>query len=412
MKTKLFYYYPPSEELWEKAIFVFDTNVLLDLYRYSESSREDLLKVIEKLSKDKRVFIPFQVAIEYQRRRIAEISSQEKIYSTKKTEITGELNALKNRFNDLKKFEEKTKKKIDEKINDTEKFLLSKIVEYEVKHPKLMEADFIRDKLTELLDDFVGDEPDNDHLQKIYNDGKSRYDKNIPPGFLDIKKPEPNRYGDLIIWEEMIAYSIKEEKPIIFITRDVKDDWWLNHSGKTISPRIELLKEFKERTKNDFYMYQTFNFLGYAKNNFGLEIEESSVQEIEEIEDYFQEQDDVLLDNFMRNIEPIINKKLQKKYPKGMYKFSYDVYFHSKIKADVFIFLNDLNVFNLIVNINPQKYNISIGRTLYFLDKNEVFKKESMNRVAHHLITYINEFIEDNKLFFDDDYNTIYEDDE
>lgn len=33
-------------ETWRSALFVFDTNVLLNLYRYQESTREELLNVI------------------------------------------------------------------------------------------------------------------------------------------------------------------------------------------------------------------------------------------------------------------------------------------------------------------------------------------------------------------------------
>ena len=32
--------------LWEKGLFVFDTNVLLDLYRLPESAKNDLLSIL------------------------------------------------------------------------------------------------------------------------------------------------------------------------------------------------------------------------------------------------------------------------------------------------------------------------------------------------------------------------------
>lgn len=38
-------YYTPSveefNELWQKCIFIFDTNVLLDFYEYRQATRED-----------------------------------------------------------------------------------------------------------------------------------------------------------------------------------------------------------------------------------------------------------------------------------------------------------------------------------------------------------------------------------
>ena len=36
-----------KQELWEKCVFVFDTNVLLNLYRYSAKTRTSLLAAFE-----------------------------------------------------------------------------------------------------------------------------------------------------------------------------------------------------------------------------------------------------------------------------------------------------------------------------------------------------------------------------
>ena len=35
--------------VWKQALFVFDTNVLLNLYRYQSGTRDELLNVLEKL---------------------------------------------------------------------------------------------------------------------------------------------------------------------------------------------------------------------------------------------------------------------------------------------------------------------------------------------------------------------------
>ena len=56
--------------IWEdeKTLFVFDTNVLIDLYSFQPESREDFFKVLDKL-KD-RIWIPYHVGLEFQRRRL------------------------------------------------------------------------------------------------------------------------------------------------------------------------------------------------------------------------------------------------------------------------------------------------------------------------------------------------------
>src|SRR5688572_12058573 len=75
------YYRPNKEELqklWEKCIFIFDTNVLLDLYRYPKQTREELIGLFHQISE--RVWIPHQVALEYQENRLTVIAEQVRRY--------------------------------------------------------------------------------------------------------------------------------------------------------------------------------------------------------------------------------------------------------------------------------------------------------------------------------------------
>lgn len=61
-------------KLWENAIFVFDTNFLLDLYRVSRPASEDFLQLLEHL-KD-RIWLPYQVVDEFLNRRENVIASE------------------------------------------------------------------------------------------------------------------------------------------------------------------------------------------------------------------------------------------------------------------------------------------------------------------------------------------------
>lgn len=62
------------KNLWKDAYFIFDTNVLLNLYRYNKSTSDELLSVIESLGD--KVWIPYIVGLEYQRNRLHVISEQ------------------------------------------------------------------------------------------------------------------------------------------------------------------------------------------------------------------------------------------------------------------------------------------------------------------------------------------------
>jgi hypothetical protein len=56
-----------KNELFEDGIFVFDTNVLLNLYRYSSKTSMALISAFKKLSQG--IWIPNQVAYEFMKNR-------------------------------------------------------------------------------------------------------------------------------------------------------------------------------------------------------------------------------------------------------------------------------------------------------------------------------------------------------
>jgi hypothetical protein len=65
-------------------------------------------------------------------------------------------------------------------------------------------------------------------VEKLSLTGEFRFSHHIPPGFHD-KKVE-NRYGDVIIWEEMLADLVRSEGQdapgqAVLISRDQKTDW-------------------------------------------------------------------------------------------------------------------------------------------------------------------------------------------
>jgi len=60
MKESFKEYYKPTEKefknLWDNCEFIFDANVLLNIYRYSSETTEEFLDVLKKVQD--RVWIP------------------------------------------------------------------------------------------------------------------------------------------------------------------------------------------------------------------------------------------------------------------------------------------------------------------------------------------------------------------
>lgn len=82
MKNLFPEYYKPTvqeyDKIWNEALIVFDTNTLLDLYRYSEESSSDFISVMKFYKA--RLWLPYQIAWEFQRNRISTICGHIEAY--------------------------------------------------------------------------------------------------------------------------------------------------------------------------------------------------------------------------------------------------------------------------------------------------------------------------------------------
>ena len=77
--------YYDFETMWKEAVFVFDANVLLNVYRFSTSASRDLLKIMNRLND--RIWIPYQFAAEYHRNLHTVMDDMDEAYSHKKVEL-------------------------------------------------------------------------------------------------------------------------------------------------------------------------------------------------------------------------------------------------------------------------------------------------------------------------------------
>lgn len=280
MKNIIKEYIEPStaqkQTLWETAIFVFDTNVLLNLYRYSAKTRNSLLAAFESFHN--RIWIPYQVAYEYMRKRCEVIYETVQRYDQFKKEIDSFTN---------KAVETLRLTSNDDEVSDLKRYLFKWLDSNKDRNLLVLSAeeDEILEKILAIFDQRVGIPPSEEELLAIKEEGKERYKKSIPPGYKDDKKKngsedDNNAYGDLIIWKQIIKYAKENQVGIIYVTHDQKEDWWNIVKGKTIGPRVELRKEFQSETQQEFHMYSMNSFIGtYNKMN-EVPIDKSAVQEV------------------------------------------------------------------------------------------------------------------------------------
>lgn len=305
MKSSFHGYYPPNDEqfkrLWDQGIIVLDTNVLLNLYRLPTTARDELIGVLEQL-KD-RLWIPHQVALEFQRRRLTVIASERKSTEEALTFTSDLVAEIKKKVDALQI--EKRGLGIDSQplLIDLEKANTQLIDAIEKTHNSQLDissSDPIRQRLDDLLNNRVGAAPTTQlELDDLVLHGDDRYKDKIPPGFADIDKDKnPNeatfvfdhiryqrKFGDLILWRQIINH-VKDLniKTVLFITADRKEDWWWREQGQTIGPHPELIREIKREGLVDlFWMYSSVQFVKHANEYSTVKVSDASVAEIRQV---------------------------------------------------------------------------------------------------------------------------------
>ena len=267
MREKYQGWYPKSASevaaLWDNAIFIPDANVMLHCLRHSEVVREELLRLFDVL-KDS-LWIPYQVGLEFHRNRLDVQLGAQDAYDALSKDQEAIIEKARDRLRQLRAHPTIN---VAKELAALDMFVADFKARMEAAreaHPT-DEIDAVIGRITALLEGRVGDKWKPEQFIAIKKEGDDRYNKKVPPGYKDAKKDsgDLNKFGDLIIWKEMMAKAKAEGRPVIFISDDVKEDWWWIHKGRKLGPRPELVEEIKAESGQDFHIYEFSQFLRFA----------------------------------------------------------------------------------------------------------------------------------------------------
>lgn len=265
--------------LMQEATFVFDTNVLLNLYRYGETLREDYFKLMEKIGD--RVEVPHQIACEFFDNRIGVIGERNGIGEKLRDELTSLHNKTRGAIEPLKRHAPIDIPRLLASIDAA--FTQASEETGELPPPIDPMRDAILDRLANLLEGKIRSEPSKEQTTEVEKWADTHFKRLIPPGFKDEDKSGPKKYGDAKIWWDILEIGKSTQKPVIFVTDDLKEDWWLvPKRGQTLGPHPYLRQEFLRETGQDFYMYPADKFLQYAGETFNSSVDKTSVSEARE----------------------------------------------------------------------------------------------------------------------------------
>lgn len=257
------------------CMFVLDTNSLLMPYKIQKASLEQIRETYTKLVQAKRLLIPGQVMREFANNRPGEIVKLYQQLLDKKSKLVNIKDGNYPLFENLEAYHGMCR--LEEEID---KLLVQykKNINYLIKTIKgWYWNDPISQMYSEVFDDecFIDLDLTEDQKCEIVKELENRYKHNIPPGYKDSSKPDKG-IGDFLIWKTILDIGRQKNKDVVFVSSDLKPDWWHSSAKQNIYPRYELLYEFMKHTDG-----RTFNIIQLSTLLNLFNVSRNVVEEIE-----------------------------------------------------------------------------------------------------------------------------------
>lgn len=347
------------KRIWKEAIIVLDTNILLNLYRYSDDARETITDILKQIRN--RLWIPYQVGKEFYKNKEKVMNETFQEYDKLSTNILTNLNKAKEEVNKKKDNRLKSKEKINDILDSNIKEIEKLLKEEQDEKKAVASEDKIEKFILDIFNKNIGVPLETDEYKKIKEEGNRRKNNNIPPGYKDKDKEEN---GDYYIFYSMIQKAKIESKDIIFVTDDEKEDWFNKYNGENHGGRNELLDEFYHETGQLLLMYTTDGFVqAYNKNIGKKSIDREVIKEFKSYRKYRNE-----------NIKnKLISRKILNEYEKEYLNF---IHYDNNLLSKNIDKLNDIDI-----EINAKEESL-----LDAIKENKDFQKIILDKI---FVTYI-----------------------
>jgi predicted nucleic acid-binding protein len=215
----------------DPATLIFlDTNILAYLFKLHTSARHEFFDWLDRIVCENRLAIPAWAASEYLSRVTSKGLAE---FTPKSKEPSQILKALDAMHDTAALFVDVPLLQKVGITSDRVTFLndFRAAIESLRKNTRIFTEQFDPGHIHEEIVSHLGTSIINSDLVELSNraakSGNARYEHRLPPGYLDGEK-DKNRFGDLIIWYEILdksASSATVFANVLFITNDEKSDW-------------------------------------------------------------------------------------------------------------------------------------------------------------------------------------------
>lgn len=278
--------------LASNPIIIFDTNIYLDLLRLSKSASTELLRLYRTIIDDLR--IPAQVRKELDKnipivncKRISNLKTAGTTIRNAINDCTTNVRTqldifLRYKFSDASMLSDGTNTELG-KIKKTIGDYIDGIVKGD---NSFLNVSDVTTFIDHIWNAHTSQTYKPSKLMSIYHEGSIRYRYKMPPGYMD--DPQNNKesskdgtdiFGDLVLWNQVLDYGCIERRTIVFVTADVKEDWFLLSNKRPDSPREELLNEFSEKTDGiDICILTSELFVEYLSKTKAIDTSEALLE--------------------------------------------------------------------------------------------------------------------------------------
>jgi hypothetical protein len=271
------------------ATVAVDTNVLLDLYRFSDATREAMLEVLVGLGE--RLFVPHQVMREFWRNRLDVVAGRDRGSMETSERIGRHLGATAmavRAWATPAGVAEPARDELLERIVALREELHAAVAaQLPVRVDPRGPADPVLDRLRRVLAGRVGPAPEADEWAAAIARGHDRAQQRIPPGYLDAAKtdsglPEGGA-GDYLMWSQSIAEVARRGTgDLVLVTSDGKTDWWVRRGAVFVGPRPELVNELRAECDAGLTLLRPVDLLRHA-GELGVPVSAASIAEADRI---------------------------------------------------------------------------------------------------------------------------------
>ncbi|MGW5440877.1 PIN-like domain-containing protein [Nocardia asteroides] len=284
-------YYPPTDEELQRfateGLVVLDTNAVLDLYRFTDNTREQYFDVLELLGD--RLWIPNRVGEEFHDNRSNVIRDRQGIRATISDQLNEPLARIVTAIAGSAQRHGLDPMQAAEALNDAVIAGLEPVIgqiEGTVAgldpdaHP---DNDPILARINELFDGKVGAAFDDKQSSAAQKEHSLRMAGHIPPGYRDAKKQERS-IGDYLLWKQIIVEATERKLPVLLVTNEKKEDW-IFRDGAYVMPRVELVREMRSKADCSFHLVDVQTYLTLANRFLAAKVSEAAVEEAARVGD-------------------------------------------------------------------------------------------------------------------------------